>query len=438
MTIVLASLCLFLSLILIIWVWARSPFHVAAFFAVFAIADVFFPAIYWAAFGQVTNPDWLPTLSEEKILLALAFYSAFFFVFIFCVIGSSSGVRKPDKIYLTLTNGFESRLVGSLWFFLILTLVKMGSEVVSYGGLESWLWSRVVFQTNTDGISVEQVSLFSSLPLREAFQALVGVGFYCRKRVNQTRLISYFFPTVALFLAMATFLRGTVLTYFITLLFAEFMRVRSERMLFPVVGRRKSGPIVMAALAGFFSIYLYGAVRDGFRGAVDDKLDTEINIALPTFITGGHGLLGASHIVAEYGQSVSFLGGKTYLDMLLLPVPRSIYPSKPAWYGIDDITRGMGWPESTQSAVTMPGEAFANFGFWGLLLAIPMGILFGLLQKFIQVDRVRHLLLGPSVFFQMVSVANWMSFTGVMNSMTTLVFFLAVAAYLTNIKLYRA
>jgi hypothetical protein len=160
------------------------------------------------------------------------------------------------------------------------------------------------------------------------------------------------------------------------------------------------------------------------------NLDTEVVLTLPTFITAGHGLLGISHIVAEYGQSVPFLGGKTYFDMLLLPVPRTIYTAKPAWYGIDDITRGLGWPESTQSAVTMPGEAFANFGLFGLLMAIPMGLLFGQLEKTMRVNIIRYLLLGPTVFFQMVAVTNWMSFTGFMNAAQLLIILLFITSYI--------
>ena len=388
LTIALATVCLLVTTLLLIWVWARSPFHPAAFFALFAIVVVFFPAVYWTVFGQVDNPEWLPLLSGEKVLSALAFYSIFFFIFILCVIGGSSGFGKPSAIDQWLTPSVEARLQKTLWILLILTFTKMGAEIISYGGIAPWFWSRVLIAAaaNSDGTTVAGESLFATLPLRDAFQALVGLGFYFRQRARQTRLFTYVFPSVALFLAMATFLRGTVLTCVITLVFAEFLRGQAERRRPTAARGRKLGPVAMAALAGVLSIYLYGAVRDSFRGVVSGNVGTEVVLALPTFITAGHGLLGVSHIVAEYGQSVPFLDGKTYFDMLLLPVPRAIYTSKPAWYGIDDITRGMGWPESTQSAVTMPGEAFANFGLFGLLMAIPMGLLFGQLQKTMRVN----------------------------------------------------
>lgn len=434
LTIIFATVCSFTTLVLLAWLWARSPFHVAASFALFAIVDVFFPAIYWAIFGQVNNPEWLPLLSGDKLISGLAFYSIFFFIFIFFVIGVSLKSPKYSLVNQWLTRSIEIRLLNSLVIILILTLIKMGAEIIGFGGIEPWFLTRVIFAAaeNVDGTTVARESFFATLPLREVFQALVGLGFYLRQQTKQTRLFTYLFPALALLLAMATFLRGTVLTCVITLIFAEFLRRKAERRLSTPARIRGLGPVAMVVLAGFLSIYLYGAVRDSFRGMVGGNLDTEVVLAVPTFITAGHGLLGVSHIVAEYGQSVPFLGGKTYFDMLLLPVPRTIYTAKPAWYGIDDITRGLGWPESTQSAVTMPGEAFANFGLLGLLMAIPMGLLFGQLEKSMRVNKMRHLLLGPTVFFQMAAVTNWMSFTGFMNAVQHLIILLFITSYIRS------
>ncbi len=433
-TIIFATVCSFATLVLLAWLWARSPFHVAASFALFAIVDVFFPAIYWTMFGQVNNPEWLPLLSGDKVISGLAFYSIFFFLFIFCVIGVSFKFRKSSLVGQLLTQSIETRLVKSLGIIFILTLIQLGAEIIGYGGIEPWFFSKVIFTVaeNIDGVILAGESFFATLPLREVFQALVGLGFYFRQQTKYARLFTYVFPALALFLAMATFLRGTVLTCIITLVFAEFLRRRADLGVPNPARKRGLGPVAMAVLAGFFSIYLYGAVRDGFRGMVGGNIDTEVALNAPIFITAGHGLLGVSHIVAEYGQSLPFLNGKTYFDMLLLPVPRTIYTEKPAWYGIDDITRGMGWPESTQSAVTMPGEAFANFGLLGLIMAIPLGLLFGQLQKAILVNRIRHLLLGPTVFFQIASVTNWMSFTGFMNAVQLLIILVIISSFIRS------
>lgn len=432
----LALVSILLAMVLILAVWKKNQFHPAIFFLLFACVDVFFPAIYWTHFGQVNNPEWLPLLSQDKILAAIACYSSFLFVFIACMIAVDGKVR-PRLENVALSASVLPRLPTVLWILLTLTLVKTVSEMVSYGSIGAWFWSRLIFAAVADGEGSPSPGggLLGTLPLRDIFQATVGLAFFYRRQLKNPWLFTYLFPVLALALAMATFLRGAVLTCAITLVFAGVMQHKITQHA-PVKTKqssaRRPNPLMIAVIAGVLSIYLYGSIRDSFRGAASGTEDAATELAAPTFLTAGHGLLGLSHIVAEYGQSVDFLWGKTYLDMMLLPVPRSIYPSKPAWYGIDDITRGMGWPESTQSAVTMPGEAFANFGAFGLLISIPLGMAFGWLQRLVRSNPIRFLLLGPTLFFQVASVTSWMSFTGIMNAVPLMALLFALAAYLSR------
>jgi drug/metabolite transporter (DMT)-like permease len=78
----------------------------------------------------------------------------------------------------------------------------------------------------------------------------------------------------------------------------------------------------------------------------------------------------------------------------------------------------------------MPGEAFANFGLAGLLVAIPMGAGFGLLWRMARRSEVRLLLVGPTVFFQAVAVTTWMSFTGLVNAIPAIVLLTVVGTLL--------
>jgi hypothetical protein len=414
----LASLAL--SLLLAGILGRKNLFHPAVFFLLFATIDVFFPALYWAAFGQVNNPEWLKPLSSDQLLFGLNFYVVYLAVFIVCML-AVDGAGRPRLADSDISRRFQLRLLYTTGALLLLTLLKLALEAVAFGGLEAWFWSRLVFAAGLEVADARGTasSPLVALPLRETFQAAVGVGFFYRKKFVKWRwAVTFFFPAVAMALAMSTFLRGTVLTCAITLIFAEAMRRRSlvVRLDAPRSVGRRSRLLFVTLIAVFFSIYAFGAVRDSFRGVASSAGDANMELTVPTFLTAGHGLLGLSHITSEYGNTTQHILGATYIDMLLLPIPRSIYTSKPEWYGIDDITRGMGWPASTQSAVTMPGEAFANFGFFGLLVAIPFGLMFGWFHSFSRVSQTRYLLLGPVIFFQVVSVANWMSFTGVMNS----------------------
>ena len=433
LTLGLAVVSILFALTLMPAVWRRNQFHPAIFFLLFAIVDVFFPAIYWTLFGQVGNPDWLLPLRQEKILDAVTHYSAFLFIFIACLLGVDGG-KSPRLDNSNLAVEAQARLGPVLWVLLALTLAKIAVDVSSYGGPAPWFWSRLIFASvaDADGAAIPGGGSLAALPARELFQAAVGLAFFYRKQLDRPWLFGVLFPIIAMGLAMATFLRGAVLACAITLIFAEVIRQKTQPRIQSNT-KRSAGRVkffAAAMIAIILSIYVYGSVRDSFRGLASSDEDTSAELAVPTFLTAGHGLLGLSHIVAEYGQSVNFLWGQTYVDMLLLPIPRSIYSSKPFWYGVDDITRGMGWPESTQSAVTMPGEAFANFGLLGLLIAIPLGIAFGWLQRLVRSNPVRFLLLGPTVFFQIVAVASWMSFTGIMNAVPSMALLFVLAAYI--------
>lgn len=430
LTTLLSSATLLLGLALAIVLRKSNPFHPVIFLLLLAAVDVLFPAIYWSHYGQVDNPPWLNPLSADTIQAALCYYT----IFLVLLTVSFLAVQKDSspRFDPAESQRAPNRLRTAAWALFTLTLVKMVLEIFAFGGVDAWLLSRIVFASTADAeMLTGPGSILAALPLRDAFQAVVGVGFFYRKRLG-SKLFGFFFPAAALGLAALTFLRGSMLAWAITLIFAEVMRRRCEYRAHRKWSGRQIRFALVAAAAVVLSIYVYGSFRDSLRGAASGGDEAAPELAIPSFLTVGHGLLGVSHIVAEYGQSVGFLWGKTYFDMLLLPVPRAIYPSKPQWYGIDDITRGMGWPETTQSAVTMPGEAFANFGYVGLLMALPLGLLLGLLQRVAVAHQMRFLMLGPTIFFQIVSVANWMSFTGIMNALPLVVILLFLSAWIRN------
>jgi hypothetical protein len=160
-------------------------------------------------------------------------------------------------------------------------------------------------------------------------------------------------------------------------------------------------------------------------GAIRGKIENEYkdqshdNSSLINNLAQGSGLDGVTSVVHHFSSTNNFFYGKTYLDMLLLPIPRSIYTSKPEWYGVDDISRLMGWPESTQSAITLPGEAFANFGWLGLLMAPLYGVLLYFISKKLYAIGGSWFFWYISVGVSTLSVANWMAFTGIMNQLST-------------------
>ena len=130
----------------------------------------------------------------------------------------------------------------------------------------------------------------------------------------------------------------------------------------------------------------------------------------------GWGAIGLASILHAYPDEGSRLGGSSIVSALYMPVPRPLWPGKPERYGAEEVTRRMGWPITTQSAITMPGELYANFGFLGLPLVAALGLLFRAVYR-----RRRHpKLLFVYAFFvpHAVLLTHWMSSSGLVTSLT--------------------
>lgn len=356
---------------------------------------------------------------------------------------------------------YEIYFVGSFSLFLKLKLVRAYGKRLEY---DSYLGA---FLTKS-GSHINSLSLL-----------LISILFYYRKLYNKQILWGFALPFLGWVLACTNFLRGTQLVYFMCLFILETLRLKedlirrnlaeSDDVKFVKCTLNPFGLIAIAAVA-FFS---YGTIRNylgnielnkvfqeryekiielqtkkmdtyeddsvkhlidnSYLGKidlskkpepptkVDESKSSAILIEIQTYIRGS-GLQCFTWILRSFPDKVDFLMGKTFLDMLLLPVPRFIYPSKPKWYGIADITRGMGAPNTTQDAVTMPGELYANFGYFGLILMTVWGLFFGILNKLRLYPRFRFLIamLIPSLGM----TAFWMAFTGTINTLLSVPFWL--------------
>jgi len=259
---------------------------------------------------------------------------------------------------------------------------------------------------------------------------LTLILFFYRSREGKPFLWGFVIPMGCWILTVTTFFRGTQLTFFVSMLMVEFLRRRvwsttSPSAKVPLVSRRTV--LIFALAVGAF--VAYGSIRELMEtnawGAEEEVASSVVAENAVETLAESSALQGLTTILHQF-KGEMFFGGRTYIDMLLLPVPRSIWPSKPDWYGISDITRLEGEPPSTQSAVTMPGEAYANFGWLGLPLMFGFGLIFRLLE------RMR---LSPRTFFvyafwmpTAISITFWMAFTGLMGQLVVLPLLLVLAA----------
>ena len=211
-------------------------------------------------------------------------------------------------------------------------------------------------------------------------------------------------------MSFTTFYRGTILIGLLLSLFILF-----GEKIFEFSYKRSTRLLVVVATVIVGITLLRSSLR--VKEVKDDRPASEA-ISL---LFEGQSLKGATRIIKFYKVDELFLG-KTYLDMLLLPVPRAIYKNKPEWYGIDDISRKMGLPSTSQSSVSIFGEAFANFIFLGFITIPFWGLLFYFFSK---ID-----LAGFIVFVvPMIMSIFWMSFTGFMNSIVYLLLYIIIIQF---------
>ncbi len=433
MLLILSALALILA-VLCVYKLQKSKFglfHMMVIYISLMVIDILIPCVLWSVNGYRQMPDWFNPLTEEDMVIGLIYYLIFYSILFMTLISLTKKAIFSWESSLPLTN----RNNGSTMLLLLLVLtafmflLSVYLEVLSYGGYSDWIVKK--FTLRFKGGVAESKSFFESLlvfiPWRAMFNALVYFAFLFRFKLDRVNLFGVFFPFVAVVFSLSTSYRGSILTVLIGLIFVEYVRIKihSYHKFSSSFGRgRETIHKVKYYLFGVglvFAFLLYGSIRDNYA-AEKRGYSIESESTVYKVLNQGSGIQGVASIVKAYGGDVDFLMGRTYIDMLLLPVPRFIYTSKPEWYGIDDITRGMGWPKTTQSAVTMPGESFANFGWFGLLIAPLLGGLFAFFINIVNKGGAVGLILYPSIGFNLIFVSNWMAFTGIMNLFFTTLF----------------
>jgi len=392
----------------------------------------------WTVGIEPELPWWIGTLKLEDLPEPLLFY-VLFFLLIALPLALVSPRKSADSSAESMIRW--NVLGGLLLVVLGMTVIMLWLDIATYGSWEEWFWNRAKIRWTIQASERSVMeSVVASVPWRSLFNLLTFVGFY--NRANLPRglprlLYQWVYPTIAVVLALTTFYRGSILLTLGGFLFVEFVRRRSRAVSgqsdrggrvecgLKWRGARWRRAVVVGAAVVTMTFVSYGVLRDAlgtaaWGGSLEVGAGTSV-ASLWRQVSQGAGLVGMAWINREYGRDVPLWLVESYLDALTLPVPRALYPSKPERPGLLKITTALGEPESTQSAVTIPGEAFANFGYWGLLLGPVFGMVFALLFRLAGRPGTPEFFLYPGVVFYVIFVGNWMSLTGIMNQLPSLV-----------------
>lgn len=394
-------------------------------FLILSLADIFFPALWFISVDPPTFPEWMASIPPEVFLSSILFWAIALLLFALGYFSVPNGIKKRPhfknppfvlhvkRVYLILA------VSGGIYLAILFI------EVAKAGSVEAYVAQNVLMRWNPFLLQeVSGIELFIKrlTPyMLEIFLLLVGVLFFYRHIYHKRILWGYTFPFFAWLLTLTTFFRGTQLLFFLALVVIEGYRRKHASQQTIITSTERGGSrffargtigLIMIAVLLFF---IYGGVRHVLTEAAygeETSVSAQVKKSIGALIAG-HGLIGFASVTDSYPDKVDYLDGKTFIDMALLPIPRAIYSSKPEWYGIDDITRGMGWPPSTQSAVTMPGELYANFGPVGIIFMVAFGAAFGIMERYRY--HQRGLFIYAYIFIPCMLTSFWMSFTGVMN-----------------------
>ncbi len=133
-------------------------------------------------------------------------------------------------------------------------------------------------------------------------------------------------------------------------------------------------------LLGALLLLLITAVLGVARGAAADREVTFAKVMGQPFGPGNNLFLPLAGLAATVPSDIPYLHGESYLQIFILPIPRAMWPGKPA----DDITVVTTTFDPARSGLYFPafGEGYANFGLPGVaLIGIILGGLAELLHR---------------------------------------------------------
>lgn len=409
-------------------------FDILVLYCLFAIIDTFIPSVLWSFYGFESKPYFLKEISPDQQMTGIVFYTLYYLL-MFISIKSIIPISK--KKWISSFNFTPNNLEKIILRFFIITCIiftlSLLYEINQFGGFTHWIFNKFTIRFDPSVRERTFIEMFyRNIPWRELCNTNIYLLFLFRFKFNKPHLYGFIYPFLGVLFALTTSYRGTILLFLIGLFSIEYIRIYIHKKLDYKsnlgIGAESIIKVKYLIFGAFviFSFIAYGTIRSNYVDQVTGQYYQNNSSPIYKVLSQGSGIQGISSIMRRYGHDLDYLYGKTYIDMLLLPIPRQIYTSKPEWYGIDDITRNMGWPKFTQSAVTMPGEAYANFGWFGLIIAIVSGMFLGFLIKYILSNKSYFIVLYSSVVIPIIVSTIWMSFTGLMNRFFPTIFILVM------------
>lgn len=398
-------------------------------FYLFECLDLFVPSILVYVFNLDPPSIYVPIFSSDEYAFSMVVAGSSFLLF-WCgyTLSGHNKKRRPNRAVYWAVN---TRKITK--YLKIFTVIFIGQQLWLYslnGGFVEYITTMAKYRY-TLGLSekslVDSIVIVGGSLLRSLVLSLITILFIFRDEANlRYGMWPWFF--LAFVVCISTFYRGPILVFVMMLAAAEQFRIsqRTNGTIYRVngadfyeKGRLKLGfgKIVVFSIAGITLFTSLGAFRTYLSGSLLERSVTSSSAfgqEMARLVNHG-GYFSLTHITSVYERTGQYLNGYSiYSQLFYRFVPRAFWEAKPSNYGAYDINVDLGYPSTSLSAITVPGEMFANFGVAGLVI--------GMLLVGFMLGRFQNLRSHPVMcFFYVCTVGNliisigWFSTTGFMS-----------------------
>jgi oligosaccharide repeat unit polymerase len=372
--------------------------------AILAIVDIFLPAIVGNILGEYFSLPYEKPIKDEEALIAVIIAGISIFILSIGYFGTHPRKPRVNVFFYSINKKW-------LYFFFFSSVavyfLNMYYDMKAAGGFAEYYTFKL---TRAYLVKIEDKDAFASmLGLTSEFLSpfrLIALSIVLGNKDKFEPRIRRFVVSLTILLYVFSLYRGSFINLFICIIaIYEYRGTLGNNEQF--VSKMKKFAIV-----GVSVFFLYGGIRSTLQKSNREESDAGVvaNMRSSMINSTGASLMAIVSSERYLKQSKPLFYGQSYYEMFLSLVPRSIMPNKPKIYGIETLNIAKGHPDTTMDAITMPGEAIMNFGYFGLIIMLFWGILFKLIDSFRYYPRMKYFL--AATVFSIASTCNWMSFTG--------------------------
>ena len=282
---------------------------------------------------------------------------------------SISQIRNPFLLFIF---GSVAAMIV-VWGLVQQQTSLAGTNIFSIETLQLMNQSRISRIEGVEGIGASNtaIRIFSNITTASLVATFL---LYTLRRKNIYLLV---FLAILMFIVFNVLIQGRrleLLNIALALLCAYFMiggKIRFKLIMYGALG-------LICILGLFFFLSVLRFNRGDFAEADLDLFIIVRQITLSTYFYD----FGMSAVIIDRAGDTPLLKGQTYYNWVFGFIPREFWPDKPALSLGPYVKREVLGLSGTLGGInpTGPGEAFLNFGWWGIFVGVALGILFRRLE----------------------------------------------------------